>query len=512
MNLLLILADQFRSDCLRHLGNEVIQTPNLDRLASEGVSFTHCFNQTAPCGPSRMCIYTSRYLCSTRVVHNGTPLMDAEDNLAFFLKEAGYDPGLIGYNSYTIDPAHLPEGDIRRSSLDYHNSLPGFDWVLNHEKDSDEYFQWLGDGKGYPPELLNREAIHEPAVPEEGPGEHLPQHFPARYRKEHSECRYVTDRAIDYVRERKPASPADKGWVLSLNYNKPHPPNICCEPYCDMYDPADMPPAARSEEELTPTHPYLRGLAHQALTDELHLQEYRACYYGMITEVDDNLGLLFEALEESGQWDDTLIIFSSDHGEHLGDHYIMSKGQFHDGGMRIPYIIKDPSPEADATRGQIMPHFIESIDSAPTLMEALGEPIPERFQGRSLLGLLRDDRDYKALEEIHYEFDYRGRRWAGENPDPDVHVLWVVRDREFKYVYFADEEMPPILFDLTSDPDELTNVAGRPEYAAAELHYSHKLLRWRMKNEDQRMERWAQPLRGYSQSAHRPDRYASQIQ
>ena len=262
-----------------------------------------------------------------------------------------------------------------------------------------------------------------------------------------------------------------------------------------MYDPADMPPAARSEEELTPTHPYLRKLAHKALTDELHLQEYRACYYGMITEVDDNMGLLFDAIEESGQWDDTLIIFSSDHGEHLGDHYIMSKGQFHDGGMRIPYIIKDPSPEADATRGQVMSHFLESIDSAPTLMEALGEPIPDRFQGRSLLGLLRGDREYEPREEIHYEFDYRGRRWAGENPDPDVHVLWVVRDREFKYVYFADEEMPTILFDLTTDPDELTNVAGRPEYAAAELRYSHKLLRWRMKNEDQRMERWAQPLR-----------------
>lgn len=115
MNVLLILADQFRWDCLRHVGNEAVHTPNLDRLASEGVSFTHCFNQTAPCGPSRMCIYTSRYQCSTRVVHNGTPLLDAEDNFGFILREAGYDPALIGYNDYTVDPALL-----RRSGVSAH--------------------------------------------------------------------------------------------------------------------------------------------------------------------------------------------------------------------------------------------------------------------------------------------------------------------------------------------------------------------------------------------------------
>ena len=88
-NVLLIIADQWRADCLGCAGNRVIRTPHLDGLAAEGTRFTSCFNQTAPCGPSRMCIYTSRYLCSTRVVHNGTPLLAAEDNLAFLLKAAG---------------------------------------------------------------------------------------------------------------------------------------------------------------------------------------------------------------------------------------------------------------------------------------------------------------------------------------------------------------------------------------------------------------------------------------
>ncbi|MBT5146682.1 MAG: sulfatase-like hydrolase/transferase, partial [Gemmatimonadetes bacterium] len=355
MNVLFILADQFRVDCLGHMGNDVIKTPNLDRLAREGASFTRGFNQAAPCGPSRMCIYTSRYMCSTRAVNNMTPLRDAHESLPQHLRDAGWNPGLIGYNDYTPDPQTLAADDERRTTLGYDNCLPGFERVYYHEYDSEEYFGWLRE-QGYAEELLSHDAIHQPDVPADGTGEHLPQHFKAKYKAEHSECAYVTDRAIDYVTERKASQ--ERGWVLSLNYIKPHPPNICCEPYHDMYDPASMPAAARSRSELPPSHPYLVQLVLDDLLDEQHLREYQACYYGMITEVDDNLGRLFAALDESGQWEDTLIIFSSDHAEHLGDHFLTGKGQFFDGGMRIPYIIRDPRRSADATRGQRIDSFV----------------------------------------------------------------------------------------------------------------------------------------------------------
>ena len=166
--------------------------------------------------------------------------------------------------------------------------------------------------------------------------------------------------------------------------------------------------------------------------------------------------------------------------------------------MRIPYIIRDPSPDADGTRGQVFDHFVEAVDSAPTLMQALGEDLPDRFQGRSLLPLLRGQGSYEPKKEIHYEFDYRGAGMAAqetEGKDPDVHLLWVVRDREFKYVHFANGEIPPILFDLRTDPDELNNVAGLAEYASIELECCQRLLRWRMYCEDQRGEHWAQPYR-----------------
>ena len=491
MNVLFILADQFRVDCLGHMGNDVIKTPNLDRLAREGASFTRGFNQAAPCGPSRMCIYTSRYMCSTRAVNNMTPLRDAHESLPQHLRDAGWNPGLIGYNDYTPDPQTLAADDERRTTLGYDNCLPGFERVYYHEYDSEEYFGWLRE-QGYAEELLSHDAIHQPDVPADGTGEHLPQHFKAKYKAEHSECAYVTDRAIDYVTERKASQ--ERGWVLSLNYIKPHPPNICCEPYHDMYDPASMPAAARSRSELPPSHPYLVQLVLDDLLDEQHLREYQACYYGMVTEVDDNLGRLFAALDESGQWEDTLIIFSSDHAEHLGDHFLTGKGQFFDGGMRIPYIIRDPRRSADATRGQRIDSFVEAIDSSPTIMEWLGEQIPDRFQGKSVLPVVHGQQSVHK-EQIHYEFDYRQGALSAGATDPDEHLLWVVRDENHKLVHFADPTMPPILFDLRRDPDELNDVAADPNYAETLLALTQRLLRWRMRHEDQRAEHWAQTLR-----------------
>ena len=495
MNVLFILADQFRADCLGHLGNQTIRTPHLDRLAREGVSFTHAFNQAAPCGPSRMCIYTSRYMCSTRAINNFTPLRDAHECLPQHLREAGWNPGLIGYNDYTPDPAILAAADERQHRLTYDNCLPGFERVYYHEYDSPEYFAWLRE-QGYPEALLSHAAIHAPDVPDVGAGadEHLPQHFPARYQAQHSECAYLTDRAIDYVRQRGGAA-KEPGWVLSLNYIKPHPPNICCAPYHDMYDPADMPPAARADAELEPSHPFLRGAGPDQLQNELHLREYRACYYGMITEVDDNLGRLFTALDESGQWGNTLILFSADHAEHLGDHYLTGKGMFFDGGMRIPWIIRDPTAAADGTRGQVRHEFVEAIDSSPTIMDWLGLAAPDRFQGRSVLPLIRGATEYTPRPEIHYEFDYRQGAMALGAEDSTEHLIWVLRDKCYKLVQFADPQLPPMLFDLQADPDELHDVASQPAQQAALLDLSQRLLRWRMRHEDQRAENWAQQYR-----------------
>lgn len=481
-NVLFILADQFRVDSLSCVGHPVVQTPNLDMLASEGTFFKECFVQTAPCGPSRMCMYTSRYACSHRSVDNKVPLVDAEENLGMYLREAGYKPGQMGYQDYAVDPRILPPDDFRTHTPNYDNFLPGWDVLLDHEYDSKEYFAYLRK-KGYPEDLCNQQAIHEPNVPPEGPGDHLPLRYPAHYKAEDCECRFVTHQAIDYIQDH-----AAEGWVLNINYVKPHPPRICSAPFNDMYDPADMPPPTRLESELSSEHPYLKRIhSYPDLTKERDLRETQANYWGMITELDTSLGLLFDALKASGQWENTLIVFSSDHGEYLGDHYLTGKGHLFDGTMRVPLIVRDPSPEADVTRGQQLDGFVESIDHAPTILAYLNVAIPDRFQGTSVLGRVRGDQGGKS--QVHYERDIRGT--VGDIiAEPDHGLMWVIRDYKYKYVQFGDEAIPPLLYDLEKDPNEFQNLADDPAHTQTVLHYCQKLLRWRMKHEDQRMTHW----------------------
>lgn len=494
-NVLFILADQFRADCLGSSGNSIVRTPNLDRLADQGVRFARCFNQTAPCGPSRMSIYTSRYMCSTRAVANMTPLRDAEENWGYVLRQSGFDPGLIGYNDYGVDPNSVPEDDPHRRGLSYDNVLPGFQRVYYHEYDSPEYFQWLRD-QGYPEELCNHSAIHSPAVPDSGPGDHLSCHYPAHYKAEHSECRYVTQKAVEYIK-RPDFEDRERGWVLSLNYIKPHPPNINCEPYRSMFAAEEMDSAIRRIEELNSDHPYIRnaiGTGHHV--DDQHLKEFRACYYGMIAELDDNLGIVFDTLEKTGQWEDTLIVFSADHGEQLGDHYLVGKGHFYDGAMHIPCIIRDPSNKAGHTRGTVVDHFVESIDLGPTVLDWLDVDSPDRFQGKSLLGSLYGEDDFEFKEEIHYEFDYRSSaRAIDSDTEMDKHLLWVLRTKKFKYVHFADDKIPSLLFNLEEDPEEFENIAQDPKYSSIVMDLMNRMLVWRMRCEDQRMENWASQFR-----------------
>ncbi|MDA0746281.1 MAG: sulfatase-like hydrolase/transferase [bacterium] len=437
-----------------------------------------------------MCIFTSRYLCSTRAVDNQTPLIDAHENLAIALREGGYEPGLMGYNDYAVDPRTLPPEDPRTHTLSYDNFLPGLDVLLDHEYDSRAYFEMLRE-KGYPEERLNHKAIHTPNIPPEGPGDHLPLFFPAQYKTEDSECRFMTNTAIEYIQDQ-----SQTGWVLSLNYIKPHPPSICSSPYHAMYNPADMPSPNRNPQELASEHPYLEYI-HQnpRLVSERDLRETQANYYGMISELDASLGLLFQAIKDAGQWDRTLIIFSADHGEYLGDHYLSGKGSIFDEAMHVPLIIRDPSSEANTTRGQQLDLFAESIDLAPTILQYLNLPIPDRFQGRSLLGHIRGHSNVQSKSEVYYEKDFRSATRSHPDWHPDRCLLWILRTAQYKYVQFAEESIPPLLFDLHNDPGEHHNLATDSTHTAIVLSCCQKLLRWRMFNEDQRMEHWASQYR-----------------
>jgi arylsulfatase A-like enzyme len=496
LNVLWICVDEFRPECLGIAGHPLVKTPALDQLAREGLRFTNAFCQASPCAPSRMSMHTGRYMCSTAVVDNLTPLKDAEKNLAMHLRKARLQPAISGYNDYARDPAILPEGHPHKTSLNYENFLPGYDVVLKHEYDSPEWYEWLKE-KGYPEEKCNSEFMYSPDIPASGTGGHLPCVFPALYDLEHSEMAFVTNKSLEYIRQASkiPESP----WFLSMNYIKPHGPYLCAAPFHAQVDPAEVPAPIRTDKERLNTHPYFsRCRADWAQTEfssEQDWREIRACYYGMISELDYNLARVFAFLKEEGLWENTAIIFSGDHGSYLGDHYLAGKPHYFDAAMRVPLIIRDPSGEADATRGATSDVLIENVDLAPLICNFLNTAPSSDFQGRDPRHLLFDDAAPTHKTEIVYEFYYYNLLRDTQGVNPDACRLWVLRDHRYKYVYFGEQCMEAQLFDLENDPGEFVNLAQKPQYRDVVLDCCQRLLRWRMRNEDYALERWARPYR-----------------
>jgi arylsulfatase A-like enzyme len=484
LDVLFITADQWRAECLSALGHPMVKTPNLDALAREGVLFASHFANAVPCGPSRTSLHTGMYLQNHRSGTNGTPLDARHTNWAKEAAGIGYDPVLFGYTDTSLDPRELEEDDPWLRT--YEGPLPGIRPLVMMGETPYPWTDWL-KANGYPvPEPIARAyALREPG-PDYEDGAPVPK--PLAYPERADDTNFLVDRCIDYMRD------AEGPFVAHLSILRPHPPFIAPEPYNAMYDPMAVPGFARlaTPDDEAAQHPWL---AHQlsrrqfrAGADDKRMRRLKAVYYGLMSEVDAALGRVFAFLKESGRWDNTLIVFTSDHGEQMGDHWLLGKCGYFDASYRIPLIVRDPRPRADASRGRVVTRFTENVDVMPTLLEAIGAAIPLQCDGQSLRPFL-DGQGAPAhwRTEAHWEYDFR-------NPADDaaerrlgltLHqcTMNIVRDARFKYVHFT--KLPPLLFDLTEDPGEFTNCAGDPRYLSTMLEYAQKLLSWRMNHDEQ---------------------------
>ena len=475
LNVLFIMTDQMRADCMSGVGHPVVKTLHLDSLAADGVLFKRAYVQSAVCGPSRMCFYTGRYPHANRSPWNEVPLPDDEKTMGHYFAQAGYRAALCGKTHYTPDPfadpeAHPSKGIRKRplaglESWEY-NDGTGEGW-LNHLKE-----------KGYREEVTNDPFgvdIPDGADKDESA-------YPTRFRREDSDTAFLTDRALEFM-ENAGSTP----WFLHLSYFKPHLPIVAPYPYNELYDPADSPEPNRIPEELEDPHPFhipYRIERKSVPYDDEHVwRQRRATYYGLITEIDDHLGRLFDFMKTKGLWDNTLILFTSDHGEYVGDHWMFEKELFYDEAYNVPFIVRDPRAEADATRGMVSEDFVESLDALPTFLEAGGIDIPEAIQGRSLGAILRDERPGDWRLEVYADWDFRFY-WTSKKLGIPANKCrgWMVRDTHYKYWHFNG--MPDVLFDLESDPGELHNLAQDPGYTKVIQEYRLRLMDWRMANED----------------------------
>lgn len=478
-NVLFITADQWRGDCLSALGHGVVKTPNLDLLAREGTLFARHFANTAPCSPSRATLHTGLYQHNHRVAMNGTPLDRRHTNWAIEMRKLGYDPALIGYTDQTPDPRELSPDDPRLTT--YENVLPGLNPVAHVSMDHPGDWAHYLTARGYAlPEQERFILWQRESGPDYEDGAPCPK--PWIVRAQDNDTAWHVDQAIDYI-----IGKATDPWILHLSLLRPHPPWIASEPWNRFYDPAAMPLPCRraSAVEEGEQHPWLayqlRHPLYQAPDEPRKLARMQAVYFGMMSEVDDNLGRLFSHLKAEGLWDDTLIIFTSDHGEQLGDHWLLGKSGYFDQSYSVPLIIRDP--RAEAPRGGVVSAFTEHVDVMPSLLDFVGAHVPAQCDGRSLLGVM----PAAWRQEAHWEYDFRDASYDGAETALGITLhqcnLTVIRDEKFKYVHFA--ALPPLLFDLGRDPGEFVNVAAEPDYAPVVLRYAQKMLSWRQVHEDQ---------------------------
>jgi arylsulfatase A-like enzyme len=483
VNVLFITADQWRGEATGYAGHPLVKTPNVDALAADGTAFLNHYANAAPCSPARACLYTGLYQMTNRVVRNGTPHAHRFDNVALAARRLGYEPTQFGYSDQGGDPTVIPAGDPRLTT--YEGVLQGFDVRVKLPEDEKAWLSWLRQ-RG-----VDFADVHEAYLPARDAGRIT--NAPTKFSAAETPTAFLAEEFIRWLGEQ------DGKWFAHLSFIRPHPPFIAPEPYNTMYDPAEVPGFARAAEpagdaavhplvafahRATPVSSFVTGMEGRvAELGEAEFRQVKATYYGMISEVDAQLGRVFEALKAAGTWDDTLVIFTSDHAELMGDHYLFGKGGYHDQSQHIPLVIRDPRA---TVRGNTVAAFTEAVDIYPSIVAAIGATPGHVSDGSSLLPWLSGGPD-TWRDEVHWEFDFREiTSQAAERAfglDSTRLNMAVVRTTKWKYVHFA--ALPPLLFDLDADPANLRNLANDPAYAGVRLEMAERLLSWRAIHLDQ---------------------------
>ena len=483
MNVLFVMADQLRWDHLGCAGHPGLRTPNLDALAARGVRFTRAFANSGVCGPSRMSFYTGRYPVSHGTTWNRVPLSVGEVTLGEMLRDCGHTLALAGKTHVLPDTAGLArlhlEGGSELAALLARGSFVEIDRYDGHHPPGPEsgYADYLR-AHGY----AGDDPWTEHVIAGIGPDGEVRSgwqmrnvHLPARVAEAHSETAYMTDRAIDFVRAQ-----GTKPWMLHLSYVKPHWPYMAPAPYHAMYSADDCLPVVRSDAERVDPHPvtaaYWRQEECVSFQRDDCIRTVRPAYQGLITQLDHHLGRLFDTLDACGVLDDTFIVFTADHGDFLGDHWLGEKELFYDTVQRLPFIVVDPRPAADATRGCTDEHFVESVDLVPTLLDALGLPAPaHRLEGRSLLPLLRGDAAVPWRDLTYSELDYAYRE-ARLILGKGVHECrgFSLRDERWRYVWWLGEREQ--LWDLQADPAQFHDLGADAGSEAVRGAFRGRLL------------------------------------
>jgi arylsulfatase len=423
-NLLLIMCDQLRFDALGCYGNSLVKTPNIDRLAQRGICFDQAYSQTPVCVPARHGLISGLNPFELGLLKNENLAKEIDHPLPELIRKQGYFTCAVGKMHFQPERKHY-----------------GFDRMLLSEEipshfADDEYLQFLreqGYGHLTEPHGKRSELYYVPQISE------LPEHL-------HTTA-WTGDTTCRVIRENQ-----NRPFFIFSSFIKPHPPFDPCVPYDTMYALEQVPLPVRREFERTPDdyaidvmNDYkVNGIDSLTLEDELKMRAY---YYGSVSQMDKQIGRILDTLESCGLIDDTLIVFTSDHGEMLGDHYSYGKRTFYEASAKVPLIVSWP---ASVPQGERREQLALLQDIYASFITASGGNVPEASSGLNLLAAASDP-DQPLRDRIFAEVG-RGRV-----------MKMMLRWGNYKFIYHTNGGKIN-LFDMENDPEEFTDIsAEHPE-------------------------------------------------
>lgn len=459
-NILWICTDQQRFDTLGCYGNSWVKTPNLDRLAANGTRFDAAYCQNPLCTPSRASFLSGRYPRTTRARQNGQCLPAEEMLVTRILGEAGYSCGLSG-------KLHLSACDPRVCPVRERRINDGYS----------EFF-WSHHPDGHWPKGDYNESLRDQGLKYGRQSFKGSKYVETSMEPQFHQTTWCAQKAIDFIEEEANSS---FPWLFSVNIYDPHhpfdPPADYLQPYLDKLDQIPLPNYVEGELE---DKPIFQRIDHTGayggqkdlypfnkMSDDDH-RLIRAAYWAMCDLVDAQVGRMLDALERTGQLENTIVIFMSDHGEMLGDHGIYLKGpHFYEPATRVPLIISWPGH----IKAQVSPALVELVDLAPTLLQAAGLQHHPGMQGRSLWPLLTGQAPANYHRDTVYCEHYGTTHHA---PDKPSAYATMVRTERHKLVAFHGQQGGE-LYDLKRDPNETHNLWCATEYQGVKMELFQKL-------------------------------------
>ena len=450
-HILFLLTDQQRADCLGCAGHPMLRTPNMDRLAAEGVRFTRCYTTSPLCVPARISLVMGLYPHNSNLWQNDATCPLDADTYVKRLREAGYRTCTIGKSHlYPIENCDMyaNEPSLRAIGFDHVEDLSGTWGIIAGESAYTDYLESQGKlarVQRYLKELEDKPDQERRFIAEPLPGLDADDYIDA----------FVGRRVARYVDGYDGDAPS----FVYAGFQGPHEPWDAPPEYADRFDPdaiGDFIPE-KPEGEWLPerSREYQKWAQYYQPERPRAGKEIAASYFGKIAQIDDAIGRILGAYERKGWLDRTVVIFASDHGEMLGDLARLSKSVFHESASRVPLIVRLPR---GTSAGEVRDGFVETIDIHATILDAAGVTPWKHIDSRSLLPLVTGE-THKLRDDVLSE----------------VHAHYMLRTEDWKIVIGRDGRTLQLL-DMRHDPLEQTNLCEHPDYVQEELEMRSRLL------------------------------------